>query len=69
MLSLVAEPVEVVVSDAGRLYEMLDNAEAMLRQRPQRSAGILVTRHEPGRYTLALHEGVPFGETREKIVA
>jgi hypothetical protein len=27
--------------------------------------GILVTRHEPGAYTVALSEDVPFGITRE----
>jgi hypothetical protein len=27
--------------------------------------GILVTRHEPGAYTVALSEDVPFGLTRE----
>jgi hypothetical protein len=27
--------------------------------------GILVTRHEPGSYTVALSEDVPFGLTRE----
>ncbi|GAA4049618.1 MULTISPECIES: hypothetical protein [Arthrobacter] len=31
--------------------------------------GILVTRHEPGNYTVALDESVPFGQTREVIAA
>ena len=69
MRSLSAEPLEVLVNDPSRLYELLNNAEAALRQRPQRHAGILVTRHEPGRYTVALNEGVPFGETRELLLA
>lgn len=30
--------------------------------------GILVTRHQPGHYTVALDESVPFGETIEDIV-
>jgi hypothetical protein len=60
---------EVLVNDPGRLNELLDHAEAALRRKPQRLAGILVTRHEPGRYTLALNESVPFGETRELLLA
>ena len=69
MLCLTDEQVEVLVTDPWRHDEMLDNAEAVLRQKPQRFAGILVTRHQPGRYTLALSDSVPFGETRELILA
>ncbi|MFI2566735.1 hypothetical protein ACIPY3_22780 [Paenarthrobacter sp. NPDC089714] len=69
MLCLADEHVEVLVTDPWRHDEMLDNAEAVLRQKPQRFAGILVTRHQPGRYTLALSDSVPFGETRELILA
>ena len=69
MRSQTTEHLEVLVTDPGRLYELLDDAETVLRQRPQRFAGILVTRHEPGRYTLALNDTVPFGETRERILA
>jgi hypothetical protein len=61
--------VEVLVTDAGRLHELLNDAESRLRQKPQQFAGILVTRHEPGRYTLALSNAVPFGETRELILS
>lgn len=64
------EHLEVLVTDAHRLNELLDHAETELRQvaMPHRVAGILVTRHDPGRYTLALSETVPFGETREQIL-
>jgi len=31
--------------------------------------GIRVTRHEPGAYTVALDNSVPFGETYEDIAA
>jgi hypothetical protein len=31
--------------------------------------GILVTRREPGSYTVALDESVPFGQTREVLAA
>lgn len=68
MLSYATE-VEVLVREPSRLYELLDDAEAALRQKPQQFAGILVTRHEPGRYTLTLSEAVPFGETREQILS
>jgi hypothetical protein len=64
-----ATDVEVLVREPSRLYELLDDAEASLRQKPQQFAGILVTRHEPGRYTLTLSESVPFGETREQILS
>lgn len=33
------------------------------------NCGIRVTRHEPGAYTVALDESVPFGETYEDIAA
>lgn len=71
MRNQTAEHLEVLVSDPRRLYELLNNAEAELRQAamPQCFAGILVTRHDPRRYTLALSDTVPFGETREQILA
>ena len=68
MLTYANDDLEVLVNEPSRLYELLDNAEAVLRQRPQRFAGILVTRHRPDRYTLALSDTVPFGETRELIL-
>ncbi|WP_427136136.1 hypothetical protein [Pseudarthrobacter sp. S9] len=50
---------------------MLDDAEATLRQvaTPHCYSGILVTRHNPSRYTLALSDTVPYGETREQILS
>jgi hypothetical protein len=71
MLTQTAEHLEVVVDEPGRLYKLLDDAEAMLRQiaMGHQCAGILVTRHEPNRYTLALSNTVPFGETREHVPA
>lgn len=71
MRSQATERLEVLVTEPSRLYELLDDAETMLRQvaMPQRFAGILVTRHDPGRYTLALSDTVPFGETREQILS
>lgn len=71
MLSHTAEHLEVHVTDPARLYELLDQAEGELLQAalPQGCAGILVTRHNPFRYTLALNDTVPFGETREQILS
>lgn len=71
MPSQATEHVEVLVTDPGRLYDLLDDAEAELRQVTSADccAGILVTRHNPGRYTLMLSETVPFGETREQILS
>ncbi|OUM44708.1 hypothetical protein B8W73_02870 [Arthrobacter agilis] len=61
------EHMEVLVTEPGQLHELLDNAEAELRQaaRCRRSGGIVVTRHDHTRYTLTLSDTVPFGETRE----
>ena len=69
MSSHAAEYVEVLVNDPVRLYELLDDAEALLRRAPQQFAGILVTRHDLGRYTLTLSDTVPFGETRELVLS
>lgn len=69
MQSQTIETLEVFVSTPGKLDEMLDLAEIMLQQIPQYSAGILVTRHNSFRYTLALSETVPFGETRERTLS
>ena len=71
MRSQTTDKVEVVVSEPSRLYELLDDAEATLRQvaRAHCYSGILVTRHTPSRYTVALSETVPYGETREQILS
>ncbi|WP_413249060.1 hypothetical protein [Sinomonas flava] len=70
MLSQAPESLEVLLTDSGHLNELLDNAEATLRQvaMQQRCAGILVTRHNPARYTLTLTESVPYGETHERTL-
>ncbi|MCY0906725.1 hypothetical protein [Arthrobacter sp. H14-L1] len=63
--------VEVLVNRPGLLNELLDDAEVALRQAAmtQRCAGILVTRHYPGRYTLEFSDTVPFGETWEQTLS
>ncbi|WP_284979901.1 hypothetical protein [Arthrobacter sp. fls2-241-R2A-200] len=69
MGGLRAESLEILVTDPERLDELLNGAEAALRRVPQRVAGILVIRHEPGRFTVMLSDEVPFGETREQILS
>ncbi|NYE95446.1 hypothetical protein FHU41_001696 [Psychromicrobium silvestre] len=65
------EHLEVLITEPSRRQELLDNAEAELRQvaMTQHLAGILITRHHPGRYTISLNDSVPFGETREQILS
>ncbi|BCT78233.1 hypothetical protein SCMU_40750 [Sinomonas cyclohexanicum] len=69
MSSRTADHLEVLVTDPGLLYELLDEAEAELRTIPQSLSGILVTRHSAGRYTVALSSEVPYGETRERTLS
>lgn len=59
--------VEVLVGDAEQLHNLLSDAEAALLPSAviAGTAGVLVTRHGPNRYTVALCDSVPFGETRE----
>ena len=59
--------VEVLVGTQEQLHDLLSDAEAALLPAAtrERSAGILITRHSPRRYTVALCDAVPFGETRE----
>lgn len=62
--------VEITVTSAQRLEELLDDAVAELQNIAMRSAqqGILVTRHAPGKYTAALTDSVPFGVTMERVL-
>ena len=71
MHSQATKHLEVLVTEPGRLYELLDDAEAALRQVATSHcySGILVTRHDPSRYTLALSDTVPYGETREQLLS
>jgi hypothetical protein len=57
-------------STADEMHEGLDNAVAtLIETATEASCGILVTRLHPGRYTVAVDETVPFGETYESIAA
>ncbi|MCA4134192.1 hypothetical protein [Arthrobacter sp. M4] len=56
---------------ADEVHEGLDRAVETLIETAAESGdcGILVTRHEPGTYTVALDQSVPFGQTHEAITA
>ncbi|MFJ4028866.1 hypothetical protein ACIPWF_15935 [Paenarthrobacter sp. NPDC089989] len=58
-------------STAGEIHDGLDRAVDTLIESAAAEAncGILVTRHEPGTYTVALDESVPFGQTHEALAA
>lgn len=62
------EHLEILITDPHRLHELLDNAERQLRNlaAARGHQGILVTRHSPARYSVALSKQVPFGESREQ---
>lgn len=65
-----APSLDLHFSSAEEMHEGLDNAVATLMTAAKDAAcGILVTRLHPGRYTVALDESVPFGETYENIAA
>lgn len=65
-----ARSLELQFATAEEMHEGLDNAVATLIETAKMAAcGILVTRLHPGRFTVALDESVPFGETYEAIAA
>ena len=63
--------IDLEFSTAGEMHAGLEEAVAELIEVAAKDAacGILVTRLRPGRYTVALDESVPFGETYEAIAA
>lgn len=71
MRSQTIERLEILVTQSDQRDGLLNDAEAKLRQvaMNQGCAGILVTRHNSGRYTLVLSETVPFGETWEHTLS
>lgn len=66
-----ARSIDLEFSAAHEIHTGLEEAVAELIEVAAREAscGILVTRLHPGRYTVALDESVPFGETYEAIAA
>ena len=67
----VLRSIDLEFSTAGDVHAGLEEAVAELIEVAAHDAtcGILVTRLHPGRYTVALDESVPFGETYEAIAA
>ncbi|AUZ33412.1 hypothetical protein C3B78_02230 [Arthrobacter sp. PGP41] len=63
--------IDLQFSSAREVHAGLEEAVAELIEvaAQEASCGILVTRLHPGRYTVALDESVPFGETYEAIAA
>jgi hypothetical protein len=66
-----ARSIDLEFSSALEVHAGLEDAVAELIEVASKGAscGILVTRLHPGRYTVALDESVPFGETYEAIAA
>lgn len=63
--------IHLTFSTAEEVHDGLDSAvnELIEAAVEDGNCGILVTRHEPGAYTVALDDSVPFGETYEDIAA
>ncbi|OAE00574.1 hypothetical protein [Arthrobacter sp. OY3WO11] len=63
--------IDLEFATAGDVHTGLEEAVAELIEVAAQDAacGILVTRLHAGRYTVALDESVPFGETYEAIAA
>lgn len=63
--------IRLTFSTAEEVHDGLDSAvkELIGAAVEDGNCGIRVTRHEPGAYTVALDEAVPFGETYEDIAA
>lgn len=68
MAQIAFEKVEVVVHHAREVDQALNSRvkELQAKALAQGAAGILVTKHGPGRFTLELSPEVPFGYTHEK---
>ena len=62
--------IEVSATDRKTLDRRLDDAEFLVRQEALRHkrCGVLVTRHGGNRFTVALNDSVPFGQTREHTI-
>ena len=63
--------IDLEFSSAREVHTGLEEAVAELIEVASKDAscGILVTRLHPGRYTVALDQSVPFGETYEAFAA
>jgi len=61
-------PLTISASNRDMLERELNHAVELTRDKAMSEGlrGILVTHEAPGRFTVALHDDVPFGLTREK---
>lgn len=68
MTEVILARAEVIVHQAREIDQTLDAVARSLQATAMShgTAGILVTRHAPGRFTLELSRDVPFGYTYEK---
>ncbi len=68
-MTTITESIKIQVENRHVLDERLNEAVRDLQQLAMAAGthGILITRHEPGHYTAALSDQVPFGTTREQI--
>jgi hypothetical protein len=68
-MSTPTERIDIQVTSRQALNDRLDDAVRSLQDAAMQSGthGILITRHQPGHYTAALSDQVPFGMTRELI--
>ncbi|MFF1385110.1 hypothetical protein ACFVWT_16230 [Arthrobacter sp. NPDC058288] len=66
-----ARSIRLTFSTVEEVHDGLDSAVKELIEAAVEdgNCGIRVTRHEPGAFTVALDESVPFGETYEDIAA
>lgn len=62
------EPITITAASRDMLERELNHAVELTREKALTEGlrGILVTHEAPGRFTVALHDDVPFGLTREK---
>jgi len=66
-----ATSIELTFASADEVHDGLETAVNTLiaSAMQDRRCGIRVTRREPGAYTVALDDTVPFGETHEDVAA
>ena len=71
MTTLETTSISLSFERADEVHEGLERAVESLIETAalNGTCGILVTRHEPGSYTVALDESVPCGQTREAVAA
>ncbi|MET3810255.1 hypothetical protein [Arthrobacter sp. UYEF3] len=68
-MTMASECIEIRVDSRRLLDDRINDAVLGLQRVAMLTGthGILLTRHQPGRYTAALSDQVPFGMTRELV--